>query len=90
MRLAIAPALAWLLSTAYSIALADETVVRWEDAIRKFEAQDREHPPAQGQILFLGSSSIRKWDLAKCFPEESTRAGTSSTTRPGITSQLST
>ncbi len=42
---------------------------RWESAIERFEAQDRETPPPQGAILFTGSSSIRMWDLDRSFPE---------------------
>lgn len=42
---------------------------RWEPAIARFEAHDREHPPAPGGVMFLGSSSIRMWDLDKWFPE---------------------
>lgn len=42
---------------------------KWEPSIRAFEEADREHPPAPGQILFIGSSSIRRWDLAKSFPD---------------------
>ncbi len=42
---------------------------RWESAIQKFEEQDRRMPPAKGGILFVGSSSIRFWDLEKHFPE---------------------
>lgn len=33
----------------------------YESEIRSFEAADRDHPPAPGQILFTGSSSIRMW-----------------------------
>ena len=40
----------------------------WEKAIRKFEARDRYQPPAPGGTLFVGSSSIRFWDLPKYFP----------------------
>jgi len=42
--------------------------VRWEPDIRRFEDQDRKKPPAQGGIVFVGSSTIRRWDLAKSFP----------------------
>lgn len=43
--------------------------VRWENDLAKFEAADRESPPARGGILFLGSSSIRRWDtLVEDFP----------------------
>ncbi len=41
---------------------------RWEPAIRAFEAKDREHPPAKGGIVFVGSSSIRLWQIEKSFP----------------------
>lgn len=47
----------------------DPAVNKWEPSIRAFEEADREHPPAPGQILFIGSSSIRRWDLAKSFPD---------------------
>ncbi len=42
---------------------------RFENDIAAFEAQDRAASPRQGQILFLGSSSIRLWDLARHFPD---------------------
>jgi lysophospholipase L1-like esterase len=42
---------------------------RWEAAIRKFEAEDAERPPAPGGVLFVGSSSIRLWDLQASFPD---------------------
>lgn len=42
---------------------------RWEKAIAAFEAADRDDPPPQQATLFVGSSSIRKWDLEKWFPE---------------------
>lgn len=43
---------------------------RWEKDIQAFEAADRANPPPQGAILFIGSSTIRKWTtLAKDFPD---------------------
>lgn len=33
----------------------------YEAEIRAFEAADAAHPPAAGQVLFIGSSSIRMW-----------------------------
>lgn len=33
----------------------------FEDAIRGFEAEDREAPPTPGDVVFVGSSSIRLW-----------------------------
>ena len=40
----------------------------FEKDIQAFEAQDKEHPPRPGQVVFVGSSSIRFWDLKKSFP----------------------
>jgi lysophospholipase L1-like esterase len=33
-----------------------------------FEERDKAAPPAPGGIVFVGSSSIRLWDLARAFP----------------------
>jgi lysophospholipase L1-like esterase len=41
---------------------------RFEKDIAAFEAEDRASPPAAGSTLFVGSSSIRYWDVAKAFP----------------------
>jgi len=51
-----------------SIAQEDEGNV-WEQAIQKFEEQDAESPPPKDAMLFVGSSSIRMWDLDASFPE---------------------
>src|SRR5690606_31638453 len=45
---------------------------RWEKAISAFEEQDRKSPPPKGAVLFVGSSSIRLWNLEKSFPHHST------------------
>ena len=36
-----------------------------------FEAEDRATPPPNGAVLFVGSSSIRYWDVAAAFPGRS-------------------
>ena len=41
---------------------------QWEKAIRTFEENDKSSPPPSGAILFVGSSSIRMWDLPSYFP----------------------
>jgi lysophospholipase L1-like esterase len=42
---------------------------RWKSAIQAFEKQDvRQEFPKNG-VVFVGSSSIRKWDLDKWFPQ---------------------
>ncbi len=41
---------------------------RWENAVRAFEESDRADPPPPGGVVFLGSSSFRRWDLEQSFP----------------------
>ncbi len=43
----------------------------FENEIKDYQHQDSLHKPAPGGILFIGSSSIRKWtDLPQRFPDE--------------------
>jgi hypothetical protein len=42
---------------------------RWADPIASFQKTDRADPPPKGGIVFVGSSSIRLWDLQKSFPD---------------------
>ncbi len=42
---------------------------RWEKTIEVFERQDGQKPPPKDAVLFVGSSSIRFWDLKKSFPD---------------------
>ena len=48
---------------------ADASPARWEEAIAAFEQQDKISPPPQDGIVFVGSSSIRLWDVKKAFPD---------------------
>ena len=66
---------AWLAAASFGLlALAAEPQPpsrpeRWEKDIQAFETADRENPPKPGGIVFVGSSSIRKWDtLQQDFP----------------------
>lgn len=43
----------------------------WEGEIARFEKLDQANPPVPDGIVFVGSSSIRLWDLKKSFPEHS-------------------
>jgi hypothetical protein len=52
---------------AASDARATSPPAPWEDAIRAFEAADAATPPPSGANLFLGSSTIRLWDLRADF-----------------------
>lgn len=52
-----------------ALAVAAGQAPRFESEIRAFEARDRENPPKEGAVLFVGSSSIRIWtSLAKDLP----------------------
>lgn len=42
---------------------------RWEAEIAKFEAADLQNPPPPGGIVFVGSSTIRGWNVKKWFPD---------------------
>jgi len=43
---------------------------RFEADIKKFEAEDKAHPPTQGSIVFIGASSFARWsNLAESFPD---------------------
>jgi lysophospholipase L1-like esterase len=41
---------------------------RFAKEIAAFDAEDQATPPPVGAVLFVGSSSIRYWDVAKAFP----------------------
>jgi lysophospholipase L1-like esterase len=49
---------------------ADES--RWEADIRRFEERDKKSPPPADAVLFLGSSSIVRWNVKKWFPDLAT------------------
>lgn len=42
---------------------------RWAGDMARFAAQDRQNPPQAGGVVFVGSSSIRLWDLQQYFPQ---------------------
>jgi lysophospholipase L1-like esterase len=48
--------------------MAQETAAPWELSIQEFERQDQEKMPPEDAVLFVGSSSIRFWDLPAHFP----------------------
>jgi lysophospholipase L1-like esterase len=49
--------------------IPDPDPARFEQDIRTFEAWDRQNSFPQGAVLFVGSSSIRMWQSAECFPD---------------------
>lgn len=38
---------------------------KWEAEVKAYEDKDKQWPPAAGGVLFIGSSSIRKWTTLK-------------------------
>lgn len=43
---------------------------RWATAMTAFEEADRRSRPPQGGVIFVGSSSIRRWNLDASFPHK--------------------
>jgi lysophospholipase L1-like esterase len=68
MRLRLAIAFS-LLACGLAIARAALPANLWEADMQRFDMLDREHPMPQGGVVFVGSSSIRLWDLKKSFPQ---------------------
>jgi lysophospholipase L1-like esterase len=48
---------------------AEPNFDRWEKEIAAIEQRDAEREPAAGGVVFVGSSSIRLWDLDKNFAD---------------------
>ena len=46
-----------------------QSMDRWEREVAAFEAADRVSAPPKGEIVFVGSSTIRLWDLTASFPD---------------------
>lgn len=62
--------LLFVLSAVIAVAAPTKTAAdKWEATMAAFEKRDRENPPPEGGIVFVGSSSIRLWDLKKSFPD---------------------
>jgi len=72
MKLSIMLSAAVIIFSAALPAAPTKTPSRWEKNIRRFEAADKTTAAPKGAILFLGSSSIVRWDTQKCFPNHTT------------------
>ena len=67
--MSLRPALALLMIFGgLSLATAALPANLWEGEIGRYEMLDRKHPTKPGGVVFVGSSSIRLWDLKKSFP----------------------
>ena len=49
--------------------VAPRDPARWEPNIVAFEEHDRKAPPPKGGIVFVGASSIVRWNLGEFFPD---------------------
>jgi lysophospholipase L1-like esterase len=56
------------------VRLATQTAEKWDAAIQKFEDQDKVSPPPTNGIVFIGASSIVRWNLPEYFPELGAKA----------------
>ncbi|MFP4503008.1 MAG: SGNH/GDSL hydrolase family protein [Candidatus Hydrogenedentota bacterium] len=45
---------------------------RWAETMAWFARQDEKEPPPEAAVLFVGSSSIRGWNLDESFPDRRT------------------
>ena len=58
-----------ILALFVSAAAGQNVQDRWESTIKKFEEADKVTPPPQNAIVFIGASSIVRWNLPESFPE---------------------
>lgn len=58
---------AWCATVMAPVAAGDD-FAKWEKEIQAIEARLQAKPPVSGGVLFVGSSSIRLWDVEKHFP----------------------
>jgi len=63
----VAAGVVFATSDAFAAKEADKSPNRWEGQVRAYEEQDKESPPPEGAVLFVGSSSIRMW---KSIPDD--------------------
>jgi lysophospholipase L1-like esterase len=47
---------------------AEYDTAKWKDELERIAESDKAHSPEPGGVIFVGSSSIRMWDLEKSFP----------------------
>jgi predicted TIM-barrel fold metal-dependent hydrolase/lysophospholipase L1-like esterase len=53
---------------AKAMAGGQRSPARWEQAMRRFDEENQSTPPKPGGVVFVGSSSILKWNLERSFP----------------------
>jgi lysophospholipase L1-like esterase len=73
-RSVAAAAAAVTLAGVLAVCLSAQTAERWDPAIQRFEEQDKVSPPPQNGVVFIGASSIVRWNLPEYFPELGAKA----------------
>src|SRR5436190_536043 len=67
----ILPFLAALFLIPAATIAAEHNFAKWEKEISAYEQADHTNPPPKGAIVFIGSSTIRRWNtLAVDFPDQ--------------------
>jgi len=66
--LSLTPAASMISGHAFAAAAAAENP--FEGEIKAFEEADKKSMPAAGGVVFVGSSSIKAWDLETSFPKK--------------------
>lgn len=69
MRVCFALVLAVLASPVLAAESAVPAEDRWAADMRRFDADDAKKPTPPNGVVFVGSSSIRMWDLKASFPD---------------------
>jgi hypothetical protein len=54
---------------AASSAVAQQPADRWKEYVAAFDKGDRAAAPPTGEIVFVGSSTMRQWDVASYVPD---------------------
>ena len=70
MQVVVPLALGFVLAA--TVAWAQTAPGRYEAEVAAYEAADRTSPPPGDGVVFVGSSSIKLWDLQRSFPELTT------------------
>jgi lysophospholipase L1-like esterase len=71
MRRPISPLAVAVITTLVAVfpVAAQQATERFESNVVAFEAADKTAPPPKGEIVFVGSSTIQRWDTARYFPD---------------------
>lgn len=60
----------FLVSTLLLLQTTTDPFAKWEKEIVAIEKRLKDSPPNPGGVTFVGSSTIRRWDLKKHFPDK--------------------